>query len=124
MLAAVTGITFVATVLILMALVYAFTPGDGRIAARLEQLASAMPRVSEERFAHKQKERARDLLAKVGALLPAAAGVQASRAQTMMLERDIAAPTPHSRFAAQGYFCPSFSFSWFCSRESTSTARF
>jgi tight adherence protein C len=68
-----------------MALVYAFTPGDGRIAARLEQLASAMPRVSEERFAHKQKERARDLLAKVGALLPAAAGVQASRAQTMML---------------------------------------
>jgi tight adherence protein C len=84
MLATVTAITFLATVLILLGLVYAFMPGEGRIAARLKQLATAQRR-PEEQFAQRQKERARNVLAKVGALLPAAAGAQASRAQTMML---------------------------------------
>ncbi len=39
----------------------------------------------EEKFAEKHKERARDLLARVGSLLPAAAGARATRAQIMML---------------------------------------
>lgn len=82
---AVASITFAATALILMALVYAFMPGESRIAARLEQLSAAAPRAPEDRFGRKQRERARDLLAKVGALLPAAAGAQASRMQTLML---------------------------------------
>jgi tight adherence protein C len=85
MLLAVTGITFVATALILMGLVYAFTPGDQRIAARLEELASEASRAPQERFGRKQQDWARDFLAKVGALVPAAAGAQATRAQTMML---------------------------------------
>ena len=85
MLPVVTGITFFATVLILVALVYAFAPGEVRIAARLDQLANSTPRLPEERFVRKQKERAGEMLAKVGRLLPAMAGAQASRAQTMML---------------------------------------
>jgi tight adherence protein C len=85
MLPFVTGITFVATVLILVALVYAFAPGEARIAARLEHLASSTRRLPEERFVRKQKERTREMLAKVGRLLPAMAGAQASRAQIMMM---------------------------------------
>ena len=38
MLSALTAVTFLATVLILLALVYAFSPGESRVAARLEQL--------------------------------------------------------------------------------------
>ena len=42
-------------------------------------------RAPEAKFAEKHKERARDLLAKVGTLLPVAAGARATRAQIMML---------------------------------------
>jgi tight adherence protein C len=85
MLSAVTSITFLATVLILFALVYAFSPGESGVAARLERLRNSVPQDDEEKFSRKQKERARDLLTKVGKLLPAAAGKQASRAQIMMM---------------------------------------
>jgi tight adherence protein C len=85
MLPVVTGITFFATVLISVALLYAFAHGESRISARLDQLANSTPRLPEERFVRKQKERAGEILAKVGRLLPAMAGARASRAQTMML---------------------------------------
>ena len=85
MLSVLTAVTFLATVLILVALVYAFSPGESRVAARLEQLKQPAVRVQEEKFAEKHKERARDLLAKVGSLLPAAAGARANRSQIMML---------------------------------------
>jgi tight adherence protein C len=85
MLSAVTGITFIATILILLALIYAFSPGESGVAVRLERLRNALPQDTEEKFSQKQKERARELLAKVGKLLPAAAGAQASRAQIMMM---------------------------------------
>jgi len=85
MLSAVTVISFLATALILFALVYAFTPGESGVAARLERLRNSLPRDDEEKFSRKQKERARDLLTKVGKLLPAAAGKQASNAQILMM---------------------------------------
>ena len=85
MLSAVTGITFIATILILLALIYAFSPGESGVAVRLERLRNALPQDTEEKFSQKQTERARELLAKVGKLLPAAAGAQASRAQIMMM---------------------------------------
>lgn len=78
-------ITFLATAVILFALVYAFTPTDTGVAQRLEQLKRPTARVSETKFTEKHKERARDLLAKIGRLLPVAPGARATRAQIMML---------------------------------------
>ncbi|MGH9772058.1 MAG: type II secretion system F family protein [Candidatus Acidiferrales bacterium] len=85
MLSAVPVITFLATAVILMALVYAFTPGESGVTTRLKQLMNATPRAQEENFVAKQKERARNLLAQVGGLLPASAGARANRAQLMMI---------------------------------------
>ncbi len=78
-------ITFVSTLLILVALVYAFAPSETGVAARLEQLKQPATRRPEEKFAERHKERARDLLAKVGSFVPVAAGARASRAQIMMM---------------------------------------
>jgi tight adherence protein C len=85
MLSGVVAITFFATLLILLALVYAFSPAESDVAARLEQLKQTPVRRAEEKFAEKQKERARNLLAKVGSFVPAAAGARASRAQIMLM---------------------------------------
>jgi tight adherence protein C len=85
MLPALTAITFLATALVLCALVYAFTPAETGVAERLEQLKRPATRAPQGKFAEKNKVRARDLLAKVGGLLPATAGARASRAQIMML---------------------------------------
>lgn len=85
MLSALAVTTFLATVLILFALVYAFTPGDSAVAARLERLRNSLPRDDDEKFSRKQKDRARDLLTKVGSLLPDAAGKQANKAQILMM---------------------------------------
>jgi tight adherence protein C len=79
------AVTFLATVLILVALTYAFSPTESRVAARLEQLKQPTVRVTEEKFTVKQKELARDFLAKVGSLLPVSAGARANRSQIMML---------------------------------------
>jgi tight adherence protein C len=79
------AITFLATVLILLALVYAFSPGETGVAERLEQLKQPVVRRPDEKFAGKQKERARNLLAKVGSFVPVAAGARATRAQIMMM---------------------------------------
>ncbi|HWF37048.1 MAG TPA: type II secretion system F family protein [Candidatus Acidoferrales bacterium] len=80
-------ITFLATAIILIALVYAFTPAESGVAQRLEQLKrpANTSRAAETKFAEKHKERARDLLAKVGSLLPVSPGARATRAQIMML---------------------------------------
>lgn len=78
-------ITFLATAVILFALVYAFTPTDTGVAQRLEQLKRPTARVAETKFTEKHKEIARDLLAKIGRLLPVAPGARATRAQIMML---------------------------------------
>ena len=79
------AITFVSTLLILLALVYAFSRGETGVAERLEQLKQPTARRPEEKFAERHKERARDLLAKVGSFVPVAAGARASRAQIMMM---------------------------------------
>jgi tight adherence protein C len=79
------AITFVSTLLILLALVYAFSPRETGVAERLEQLKQPAARRPEEKFAERHKERARNLLAKVGSFVPVAAGSRASRAQIMMM---------------------------------------
>jgi tight adherence protein C len=85
MLSALALITFLATVLILLALVYAFSPGETDIAERLQRLNSARSQAPEEKFTAKQKERARDFLARIGSMIPAAAGKTATREQIQMV---------------------------------------
>src|SRR6266404_3174414 len=80
----VTAITFLATVAILVALVYAFTPAGTNIAARLSRLMNPAIAVPEAGFSHKQKERVRDTLAMVGKMVPGDS-VQAPRAQLMLM---------------------------------------
>jgi tight adherence protein C len=84
MLSVVPVVTFGATVLIVLGLVYAFSPGESGVTARLKQIMNASPRAPEENFVEKQKERARDLLARVGKALPAAAGTRTNRTQLLM----------------------------------------
>jgi tight adherence protein C len=78
-------VTFIATALILAALVYAFSSEHTGVAERLEQLKQPTVRRPEQRFGGKQKELARNFLAKVGGFVPVAAGARASRAQIMMM---------------------------------------
>jgi tight adherence protein C len=85
MLSAVTIITFLSTALVVMALFYAFAPAEASIRSRLEQLTNSANRRPKGRFSELQQERARNLLAKIGKLLPAAAETRANRAQVMML---------------------------------------
>ncbi len=89
MLWAVTAITFLVTVLVLLALVYAFTSGEVGIAGRLSRLLNSTTPLREEGFSDKQKERAFDALTWVGNLLPAAKGKAQSRAELMITRAGI-----------------------------------
>jgi tight adherence protein C len=78
--------TFVATLGIVVAIVFAFSPGEVSIAARLARIAGIAAPVQEEvKFADRQKERVRDTLANVGKLLPAPPTDKASRTQLLMI---------------------------------------
>jgi tight adherence protein C len=81
-----TVLTFLATVGVIVALVYAFSPGEVSVATRLARIAGiAAPVQEEQKFADRQKERVRDTLATVGKMLPAAPTEKASRTQLMMI---------------------------------------
>jgi len=81
-----TIVTFVATAGVIAALVYALTPGEVSIAARLARIAGIASPVQEEtKFAERQKERVRDTLANVGKLLPPPSTEKASRVQLLMI---------------------------------------
>jgi len=84
MLWAVTGITFLTTVFVLLALVYAFSPGEFGVAGRLSRLLNTTAPPREEAFSEKQRVRARDVLASIGKLMPSATK-RTSRAQLMMI---------------------------------------
>ncbi len=77
-------ITFLSTVTILAALLYAFIPGEVGIAGRLSRMMNSLAPVQERKFVDKQKDRVRDTLSTVGKLMPAASR-QAPRAQLMMI---------------------------------------
>ena len=68
---ALTMVTFLATVVVFAALVYAFTPGEARVAGRLSRLVRSPATIEEDQSALQQKERMRNALASVGKLLPA-----------------------------------------------------
>jgi tight adherence protein C len=86
MLWAVTTITFVATVAVLTALLYALAPGEMGIAERFSRLIQPPPqRVRETSFVDKQKGRVRDGLAAVGGLISATPAAAGSKAQLPMV---------------------------------------
>jgi tight adherence protein C len=85
MLLAVTIVTFLMTLLVVAAVFYAVSPAGTETVRRLSRLMEPEVPVEEAKFSEKQRERAREALASLGRLLPAAAGKGASRAQLMML---------------------------------------
>src|SRR5271169_3855654 len=82
MVLALTIATFIATVIVIGSLVYAFTSGKSMVAQRLSGLTDAPKRVESDDFAEKQKERVQDALASVGKLIPTKS---TPRTQLMML---------------------------------------
>lgn len=81
-----TLLTFLATMGAVVALFYAFSPGEVSIATRLARIAGIAAPVQEEaKFAERQKERVRDTLANVGKMLPAVSTEKASRTQLLMI---------------------------------------
>jgi tight adherence protein C len=87
MLWAVTAITFLATVAVLAALLYALVPGEIGIAERLSRLIQPPPQqqARETTFADRQKARVRDSLAAVGSLVSSAPAPTGSAAQLPMI---------------------------------------
>lgn len=76
-------LTFVATAVVLGALIFAFVPGQLGIAGRLSRFLNVAAPVREAQFAEKQKERVRETLASVGKIV--APKTASSRSQVMML---------------------------------------
>ena len=82
----ITAFTFIATAGVVVALVYAFSPGQVSIATRLARLAGVTGHVQDEvKFAERQKERVRDTFANVGKLLPVPTTEKATRTQLLMI---------------------------------------
>lgn len=82
----ITLLTFLATAGVVVALVYAFSPGEVSIATRLARIAGiAAPVTEEAKFTERQKERVRDTLANVGKLLPTQSAEKATRTQLLMM---------------------------------------
>jgi tight adherence protein C len=99
MISVVATITFLATLVILTALLYAFLPGEVGIAARLSRMVKPPVKVEEQKFLDKQKERAVDSLATVGKLMPAAAQ-PAPRANLLLIRAGYR--TPEAIMAMRG----------------------
>ena len=91
MLWAITGITFLATVGILVALLYAFSAGEAGIGRRLSRVLDTRVSTQEGAFSQKSTDRARVWLASIGGLFPSSSG-QASRSQLMMIRAGIRRP--------------------------------
>jgi len=88
-----TLLTFLATTGAVVALFYAFSPGEVSIATRLARIAGIAAPVQEEaKFADRQKERVRDTLANVGKMLPAVSTEKASRTQLLMIRAGYRSP--------------------------------
>lgn len=69
----ITAITFLGSLAVITALLFAFMPGEIGIGARLSRLLNSAPVADETTFADRQKHKARDTLAAVGQLLPGGA---------------------------------------------------
>ena len=68
----ITAITFLASVAVIGALLFALMPGEMGIGSRLGRLLNTAPPVEETGFAQRQKEKVRDTLASLGNVVPIA----------------------------------------------------
>ena len=84
------SVTFVAALAIMVALAYAFMPGELGIAGRLSRLFGAAAPVREAGFREKQKERVQHTLASVGTFI--APKTLSSRSQLMMMRAGFRSP--------------------------------
>jgi len=91
MLWAITGITFLATVGILAALLYAFSAGETGVGRRLSRVLDTRVSTQQEAFSQKTADRFQVWLASIGGLFPSSSG-QASRSQLMMIRAGIRRP--------------------------------
>jgi tight adherence protein C len=88
----ITGITFLFSAVVVIAVVYAFSPAETQVAGRLSRMIEPQAAVVEDKFAEKQKERVGDILVSLGKLLPAASGQRSTRAQLMMMRAGFRSP--------------------------------
>lgn len=83
-------VTFLATIAIMGALLYAFIPGEIGISGRLTRLLNVVAPARESGFKEKQRERMRDGLASVGRLV--SSKTPSSRSQLMLVRAGIRSP--------------------------------
>ena len=102
-----TAFTFIATAGVVVALVYAFSPGEVSIATRLARLAGVTgPAQDEPKFAERQKERVRDTFANVGKMLPAPTTDKATRTQLLMIRAGYRSPEALLAMRGVKLLCP------------------
>jgi tight adherence protein C len=80
----ITSATFLATVGVLVALVFAFSPSDQKVAGRLERLLDASAIAERSKPPAKKTEWVKDGLASIGKLMPSGSS-QVSRTQLLMI---------------------------------------
>lgn len=83
----ITAITFLGSVAVIAALVFAFLPGEIGIGARLSRLLNSAPAAEETSFVEKQKHTARDTLAALGQMLPGGATTESGKGNDLVLLR-------------------------------------
>src|SRR5215813_11794696 len=89
----VTTATFLATVGLLVAVVYALTPSDQRVAGRLARVLGATPAAVEQvKPPTDQTAWLKDGLASIGKLVPAGGSRQVSRSQLLMIRAGYRSP--------------------------------
>jgi tight adherence protein C len=81
----VTTMTFLMSAIVVISIVWAFSPSETQVAGRLTRIMDPQIVVDDERFSDKQKERVGSILANLGKLLPASSGKQMSRSQLMLM---------------------------------------
>jgi tight adherence protein C len=86
----VTVITFLASVAVIGALLFAFLPGEIGVSGRLSRLLNATPVVQEAGFVERQREKVRDTLANIGGLVPGSS--KPSHSQLLMLRAGYRSP--------------------------------
>jgi len=82
---AVSSATFVGTIMVVVALIYAYGAEDVGVAERLSRLRDTPAPEQQQRFAERQIQRARQALASLGSLVPGVASRQTSRSQLIMI---------------------------------------
>ena len=87
----ITAVTFLGTVAVLGALLYAFAPNERGVGQRLSRLANASAPAYQNRFGDREKEYVRDRLAALGKLMPGSPAMS-SRGELLMVRAGYRSP--------------------------------